>query len=896
MEDRDLRLEDFDSFFSAVNHGSTPFAWQRRLVKHVTDHGKWPEAITAPTGAGKSSVVDIHVFCVALSAIGAAPRLPRRLSVVVNRRALVDSHLMRARAIGQALAMPDTPVLRGVARALWSMHGRPSGAPLHDESPLVSVNLRGGVTVGREWLDDPRACAVIAATPDMWGSRLLFRGYGTSMRGRPHETGLVSLDSIMVLDEAHLNRQLLFTAERAAAQIAREANAVGVPGLQVCAVSATPTSRRMGVSVGVEPEDLTADSDLARRLTRPKPVTIHASSRMTQTHRKSDAYVNELAAVARRLKESVSTVDGVATSTVGIVVNHVDTAIRVAQRLRQATSGEVLAWIGRMRPLDLTRQRSEHPGAFTVEGDSQVDFLVTTQTVEVGVDLDLAGLVTELASGSALAQRAGRVNRLGERAVGPVVVMVPESGATRDVPPYTRHELESAYAWVHDLADTDDGMAPWPLASVPNRQPPQAGLDRVLTTLQYHHVDLLAHTSTLLFAEPDLAFHLRDSLEADQPAVNVVVRDPLPADDSAAMSLLQVTPPDAVEMFPASMSVVKSVLQTALAGRSRSSRAFRWRDDELTQLNSVDEGDLARPGDVFVIDPHPVVIEGVVVESNGDWAEGTPTEWGDPERKTEVILAGSGEDQTLRALADSDEDARTDFASDRLGLPRVELLLGPSAGSLPAWAVVRGVARSSDNMDVRQHWTPADHPITLDVHAAAVEARATAMARGVGVEEVIVDSLAAAGRWHDAGKADPRFQQVLAAPPDALWAKSCRSVPQWSRRRYARMQPAGWRHEQMSAVLVAAETDVPGDRSLVTRLVGTSHGCGRPFFPHGATRLLGAVPSDPRVVETASRLFESGSGWSDLIEETHAAYGLWGCAYLEAIVRSADCQVSKEGS
>ena len=45
------------------------------------------------------------------------------------------------------------------------------------------------------------------------------------------------------------------------------------------------------------------------------------------------------------------------------------------------------------------------------------------------MDLDLAGIVTELATGSALAQRAGRVNRVGKRAEEPVAIVVPDGGS-----------------------------------------------------------------------------------------------------------------------------------------------------------------------------------------------------------------------------------------------------------------------------------------------------------------------------------------------------------------------------------------------------------------------------------------------------------------------------------
>ena len=85
---------DFDEFFASVNDGHNPFVWQRRLLAYVLDNGSWPDVIGAPTGSGKSNVVDVFVFANALVAREAAPRLPRRMAVVVNRRALVDLSLI----------------------------------------------------------------------------------------------------------------------------------------------------------------------------------------------------------------------------------------------------------------------------------------------------------------------------------------------------------------------------------------------------------------------------------------------------------------------------------------------------------------------------------------------------------------------------------------------------------------------------------------------------------------------------------------------------------------------------------------------------------------------------------------------------------------------------------
>ena len=83
-----ITIEDFGDFFEAVHGaGKRPFSWQEDLLRHVVNTGTWPEQIVAPTGAGKSSVVEIHVFAVALFAAcpqkagrGGQPKSADRLS------------------------------------------------------------------------------------------------------------------------------------------------------------------------------------------------------------------------------------------------------------------------------------------------------------------------------------------------------------------------------------------------------------------------------------------------------------------------------------------------------------------------------------------------------------------------------------------------------------------------------------------------------------------------------------------------------------------------------------------------------------------------------------------------------------------------------------------------
>jgi CRISPR-associated endonuclease/helicase Cas3 len=197
-------------------------------------------------------------------------------------------------------------------------------------------------------------------------------------------------------------------------------------------------------------------------------------------------------------------------------------------------------------------------------------------------------------------------------------------------------------------------------------------------------------------------------------------------------------------------------------------------------------------------------------------------------------------------------------------------------------------ARRDD--EARQTWTPAVAPVTLDQHRCAVAKRAAAVAEALGLGAEMTHVLRLAGLHHDDGKDDFRFQRALNADLDgAALAKSRGLSPaQWQVAYAGSGLPHGWRHEQLSAALCWDALIQQTERDLVTRLVGTSHGRGRTGYPHTSTELHAGSAS-------AVELFDDGL-WDEIVERTDRRFGVWGIAYLEALLRAADGQVSGEGS
>lgn len=930
-----ITREEFGAFFAALNkrynplsqqdEECAPFSWQEEVLDHICEHGVWPERINAPTGSGKSSVVDIHLFANALAAVGAAPRVPRRLCVTVGRRALVDSQATRADkilgdlkgALADESSEPD--ILRRVAEALQSFQTRNDD---QRNAPFEVGHIRGELSNRALPVTDISACAIIAATPDMYGSRALFRGYGSTKAARPRETALLTMDTVMVLDEAHMNRQLLHTTQRIAQLQKREAD-LGIPTLQVVETTATPStedSESTTLGVDIEALDSSNDKELRERVYSHKELVLRPIDKWDGKPGNRAVVDAAVDAIMERLAHREAGESSKKAYTVGCIVNHVRTAIAIKEALVKnkvlEKAEEVQLLVGRMRPSDLEKLQEDPPNLFSTRGDESVKVVVATQTLEVGIDVDFADLVTELAPASSLAQRFGRVNRLGRRKDSKVIVIEPASGDSvkKDAPPYKAVDLSNAYAWLEVLNGTENpSVNPAAMVKYP---PVQSSPERLLYQ-RPEWPDLLefSRTDENPYDEPDLDLWLHDSLDAETAMGGVIVRDNLPSNTSAAMEILKTSyfAPSDRETFPANLKILQEILDYQ-DEHGVKPRKFLYRQGEISLWQDADHGEESSqslaPGDVLLLDTGsvPFTNQGIAVTqrelpSTKDKLEAVPfpndtklyvyEKCADREERFREYL-GLSPEEVAELLDSQSSGSETRIAS--------ELSTEAEDGQeVIAWYAVVTDEESVEDSDIAQELAPTD-PVLLDDHQNDVAERTRQLAENLGLAPEFSEALELAAKYHDEGKRDLRFQQMLGADlqADALAKSGHRSVAEAYRARSRSALPRGWRHEQLSALMVAASPEKVGEhRDLVLRIIGCSHGHGRFSFAHDAGFLLkeGYLPEGTdyeALKEQATRLFNVGY-WDNLMEQTSRTYGPYATAYLEAVERAADAQISREG-
>jgi CRISPR-associated endonuclease/helicase Cas3 len=991
--------DDFPVFFRAI-HQHQPFPWQERLAHRVLVEG-WPAAIDVPTGLGKTSLIDVAVFTLAATADQPRHerRAPLRTFFVIDRRLVVDhvyEHMLRLR--DHLAEAHGVPVLRQVAERLRLLARLPEGEP-----PLQVHRLRGGIAGDSGWAAArPDIPALVVSTVDQFGSRLLFRGYGVTPGQRPIHAALTGNDALLIVDEAHLSEPLLQTVTGVGRAQHRAAR-VAPRGLQVVRMGAT-LAPRAGRVHGISKWDW-QDETARQRLQARKLLRLHELEKEADGPR---GLVRSLAEVAEKAAER----PGV--HLVAVVVNRVATARAVASRLgREKLPGgaradrRVVLLTGRMREFDRTRLLDTHLEAIQAGRDRARDhgtlFVVATQTIEVGADLDFDALVTEAAPLDALLQRLGRLDRLGE--LGDVlgateahVVFSPAlHGRRQDQgkghrrtgdPVYgdkTAVTWEALTALQQRLGELDLGIKGQRVLPDGDQRAQLCSLRADAPVLLPAHLDVWMRTNPAPACGPAIApfLHGTGDTSAD---VQIVWRAELDrdADPQTWAAQLRVAPPRAYEALPVAIDAARAWLSrggprdvTDLEGSpvGEEARSMDAGRDAAGPRRAIRVGGRGGTAETVWLEPSSIQPGDTIVCSS---AEGGCDEFGwnprgasavldvgdlvvDPRRGPRLRLQAATLASVFGAYTRVGLDAMVaELDAQRRGVAdgtvegnladAVEQALGrlirmaSATGSYPAarlqdvlrsllemgrdaWVVTvdqtdtivvsaRSRGRRYDALLIEDEEDIASltRLVALDEHGDSVGVQARKLAENVGLDWPLTQAVVLAGQRHDIGKAGRRFQRWLYHGDELqriaggrLLAKSGMD-PGDPRSRAARLQaglPDGFRHEAVSAALARKARDAGATKGdgrlgrLVVHLIGTHHGHGRPCFqpiddpsPEATRYEVGGASREAWSTELQGPLDDD---WVETFFELSRAYGPWGLAYLETLVRSADVECSRRG-
>ncbi|BCX02193.1 MAG: hypothetical protein KatS3mg053_0131 [Candidatus Roseilinea sp.] len=995
-----LTSERFEAFFTEL-HGYSPFPWQKRLAAKVLAE-EWPKTVKLPTASGKTALIDVWVYALAAqAALPAAQRTtPRRMAFVVDRRVIVDEAHKRAEKIARQLAEAKNGILNEVAAALRALAWPDSTVPLQ------CFQLRGGMYRDDDWARTPTQPTLITSTVDQIGSRLLFRSYGF-VKGftYPIHAGLTAFDMLIVLDEAHCSHPFYQTAS--AIERYRAWAKVTLPGpFRFVTMTATPPTDA-GRTFELDDEDKKHDV-LSSRLNASKPTLLlePVGNPEDDDSQLRKTLVNALVEQAERLANN-------GLKAIGVMVNRVATAKDVHAAL-EAKGHKSLLLIGRMRPFDrdLVQRGADFEQLLADKSETrQLEapmFVVSTQTLEVGANLDFDGLVSECASLDALRQRFGRLNRMGReiQAEGVIVIQANQAKDSKSDPVYGA-ALANTWKWLNDLPGMAEKSTGGKRGKKSKAAKGEKRIDLGITALQPHldeldnkpeklssllqdslnapvmlpaHIDAWAQTSPMPLPTPDVSIFLHGP-QRGQPEVQLVWRADLPdltkENEDLCIDTVALCPPTSVEALQAPLYLVKRWLRqkdraaddrladvesaqlvgdrdSNMQGRSvllwrgpkkkkKRGRAQQGGEDEK-ESRVTDNPDDILPGDTVIV---PACYGGweifghVLNPEQLDIAEAARFQ----ARRQLVfrlhpsLLAYLPDGQAKRTLLEAaNAEDQPDLEEVRMAFEELaqsgpehlrELFKALAAANLKAeeypayrdqpplgWVITGKLPDAKAEADVEP--TPAEEDdelslkgrVTLKQHVDGVTNLAVRFAEQCGLPPKLVNDFRLAGQFHDAGKADPRFQAWLygcmngryVRGRNELIAKSeARSEARKWEAKAESGYPDGARHELLSVSLIQNNEHLKAqahDWDLVLHLIASHHGRCRPFAP---------VVDDPKpeTVEvelydhkltgnTCTGLERLDSGVAERFWKLTRRYGWWGLAYLEAIFRLADHRQSQK--
>jgi CRISPR-associated endonuclease/helicase Cas3 len=859
-----------------------PFPWQLALLDRLLD-GEMPSAIDVPTGLGKTAVMAIW-----LAARAAGASVPRRLIYVVDRRAVVD----QATEVAEKLrTVVDADA--GLKHALGL------------DGPLPISTLRGKHLDNRQWLADPGSPAIVLGTVDMIGSRLLFHGYGVSDKMRPYHAGLLGADSLVVLDEAHLVPPFERLVERIASgqdaqgrSLRAQNGAAGVvPPLRFLSLSATGRGHDDALSLS---SDDRAHPIVTRRLGATKRLSLRSAVDARDLPQRladeawslSDAGAKPIRCIVfcNGRDDATKVLDNLQTLRKKVGIENIDADLFVGGR-RMFEREEAARWLAAHG--FLAGAPSGRPGRSA--------FVVATSAGEVGVDLDADHMVSDLVAWERMVQRLGRVNRRGNGDAA--VVVVPAN--TDD--PATKSLLTAARALLQELPRREDGTmdaSPGALTALKARADGAPALEALIeqastpaalhppltrpTIEAWSMTSLEEHTG-----RPEVTPWIRGWIDDDEPQTTIAWRRHLPVTDQGVL------------LAGADLEAFRDGADPHLAERLETEtwRIIDWLGARLRTLRAPELGDAdldpkerpLRGNDVaaVILDGpfRPRVLRANDVSSK-DKRDDLFRALTSGLLLVDVRLGG-----LTRGLLDDDSDAATDVTSidgERRVVPfrvrhtmendqqipnwrtEARIAVASSDDNETAWLAIESL--SSDAAESEEgRSVGAKRAQKLDEHESWAEEAARDIAARLGLPEAYARMLAVAARLHDEGKRARRWQQAFRAPPDGVYAKTT-SRPSLAILDHYRHELGSLPYAERSERVLALEAPL---RELCLHLIASHHGSARPML-----RTDGAEEPPTRLVRRAEAI-------ALRFVQLEKAWGPWGLAWWEALLRAADQQASR---
>lgn len=909
------------------------FPWQRSLLQIMLD-GRVPGTLDIPTGLGKTGVMAVWLVARTMGA-----PVPRRLTYVVDRRAVVDQSTTEAERL----------------RA-WVDENHEIRQALGLPGSLAISTLRGQFADNQEWLEDPSLPAIVIGTVDMIGSRLLFSGYGVSRKMRPYHAALLGVDNLIVLDESHLVppfeallRTITEGVDTFGARSEKDRRIIST--FRLLTLSAT------GRSTVQDTHGLTAE-DYEHCVVQQR---LEARKQVWMCPTKDDEPLPDaLADVAWQLTEK-----GKRPCRVLVFCNSRDHAIKALERVRGLAKGdrksgiprteiETEPFVGarRVRERELTKLRLETLGfmADTCAPPRNPTFLFATSAAEVGVDLDADHMVCDLVAWERMVQRLGRVNRRGIGEAQVIVLVEPGPKPDKKIQELlTRQErgenldkkeeaklagyqticieweaFQQPFRMLRDIEDsvpqpeigrtplnpTAKDASPQALSDLRSRAKTDAHLETILERAASKEPLRPALTRRLVdaWSMTSLEFHpgrpdviepwLRGWKDDEPPQARVAWRRYLPI---AAGRRLP-TPKAIDDFFEAAPIHLTEILET------EAHRVADWliKRSQIATIRHEPAGHGAAQS------LHPESIVAFLLKPDGSLREAMTAAQIQKQKVSGLrdILAGGtlvvdacmgGLKDGLLEEQEAEPPVTADCDKDWAALVgfRIRTCSGDAISTVSSdwyerhrfadevseegeplhWLVIEKWRTAAANEDDR---SVSGSLQLLGEHHALARNKAELLGRRLQLPSPYLDVLSFGTAKHDEGKRLQRWQQAFRAPTDGEYAKTPGPID------YGLLD--GYRHELGTLLYLEEDSTLQSQawardadmRDLVAHIIAAHHGFARPVI---TTRACDMAP--PSLLEKHAR--EIALRFARL----QRRWGPWGLAWWETLLRAADQQASR---